>query len=41
MALGTNNELMHELWSDYNSYTTSSAIKYPTILCKYTDLIKF
>ena len=31
-ALDSNNELIQELWSDYKSYTTNSAIKNQTIL---------
>jgi hypothetical protein len=38
-ALVNGNELIHELWSDYMAYTTNSAIKHPTILCKYKILI--
>jgi hypothetical protein len=39
-ALLNNNELIRELWSDYNFYTTNRAISRPTILCKYKDLNK-
>ena len=39
-ALVNNNELITELWSDYQSYTTSRATSHPTILCKYKDSIK-
>ena len=38
-ALDSNNELIQELWSDYKSYTTNSAIRNQTILCKYKNLI--
>jgi hypothetical protein len=39
-ALVNNNELITELWSNYQSYTTSRATSHPTILCKYKDSIK-
>jgi hypothetical protein len=39
-ALVNNNELITELWSDYQSYTTSRATSHPTVFCKYKDSIK-